>query len=152
MQSPLSAVFLIAETTGGYALIAPLMVVSALSFVITKFYTRYSVYTEELAKKGDLPGRDKDKAILRDMDLESIIERDFVKIPIEATLGEVVHQAIAKSGRNIFPVVSLHNHLVGVVLLDDIRHVMFDTALYRKISVGDMMIQPPAVILSLIHI
>lgn len=146
MQSPLSAVFLIAETTGGYALIAPLMVVSALSFVITKFYTRYSVYTEELAKKGDLPGRDKDKAILRDMDLESIIERDFVKIPIEATLGEVVHQAIAKSGRNIFPVVSLHNHLVGVVLLDDIRHVMFDTALYRKISVGDMMIQPPAVI------
>ena len=76
MQSPLSAVFLIAETTGGYVLIAPLMVVSALSFVITKFYTKYSVYTEELAKKGDLPGRDKDKAILREMDLDCLIEKD----------------------------------------------------------------------------
>ena len=146
MQSPLSAVFLIAETTGGYVLIAPLMVVSALSFVITKFYTKYSVYTEELAKKGDLPGRDKDKAILRDMELDSIIETDFVKIPIEASLGDVVHNAIAKSCRNIFPVVSQHNHLVGIVLLDDIRQVMFDTAVYQKINVGNLMIQPPAVI------
>lgn len=146
MQSPLSAVFLIAETTGGYVLIAPLMVVSALSFVITKFYTKYSVYTEELAKKGDLPGRDKDKAILREMDLDCLIEKDFVKIPIEATLGEVVHEAISKSCRNIFPVVSKHNHLLGIVFLDDIRSVMFDTALYQKINVGNMMQQPPDVI------
>lgn len=146
MQSPLSAVFLIAETTGGYVLIAPLMVVSALSFVITKFYTKYSVYTEELAKKGDLPGRDKDKAILREMDLNCLIEKDFVKIPIEATLGEVVHEAISKSCRNIFPVVSKHNHLLGIVFLDDIRSVMFDTTLYQKINVGNMMQQPPDVI------
>ncbi len=146
MQSPLSAVFLIAETTGGYVLIAPLMVVSALSFVITKFYTKYSVYTEELAKKGDLPGRDKDKAILREMDLDCLIEKDFIKIPIEATLGDVVHDAISKSCRNIFPVVSRHNHFLGIVLLDDIRSVMFDTALYQKINVGNMMQQPPAVI------
>ena len=146
MQSPLSAVFLIAETTGGYVLIAPLMVVSALSFVITKFYTKYSVYTEELAKKGDLPGRDKDKAILREMDLDCLIEKDFVKIPIEATLGEVVHEAISKSCRNIFPVVSKHNHLLGIVFLDDIRSVMFDTTLYQKINVGNMMQQPPDVI------
>ena len=146
MQSPRSAVFLIAETTGGYVLIAPLMVVSALSFVITKFYTKYSVYTEELAKKGDLPGRDKDKAILREMDLDCLIEKDFVKIPIEATLGEVVHEAISKSCRNIFPVVSKHNHLLGIVFLDDIRSVMFDTTLYQKINVGNMMQQPPDVI------
>ena len=146
MQSPLSAVFLIAETTGGYVLIAPLMVVSAISFVITKFYTKYSVYTEELAKKGDLPGRDKDRAILQDMELDGVIERDFVAIPIEATLGEVVHNAIAKSCRNIFPVVTRHNHLAGVIWLDDIRSVMFDTAVYQKINVGHMMQQPPAVI------
>ena len=146
MQSPLSAVFLIAETTGGYVLIAPLMIVSALSFVITKFYTPYSVYTEELAKKGDLPGRDKDKAILREMELDELIETDFVKIPVDATLGEVVQNAVARSSRNIFPVVSPHNHLVGVVLLDDLRQVMFDPSLYTKLGVSDLMIQPPAVI------
>lgn len=127
-------------------MIAPLMVVSAISFVITKFYTKYSVYTEELAKKGDLPGRDKDRAILQDMELDGVIERDFVAIPIEATLGEVVHNAIAKSCRNIFPVVTRHNHLAGVIWLDDIRSVMFDTAVYQKINVGHMMQQPPAVI------
>lgn len=146
MQAPLTAVFLIVETTGGYALIAPLMVVSAISFVITKYNTKFNVYTEELAKKGDLPTHDKDKAILGDMELERIIERNFVQIPIEATLGEVVHNAVAKSCRNIFPVVSKHNHLIGVVLLDDIRPVMFERDMYEKLNVAEMMQQPPAVI------
>ena len=80
------------------------------------------------------------------MDLDCLIEKDFVKIPIEATLGEVVHEAISKSCRNIFPVVSKHNHLLGIVFLDDIRSVMFDTTLYQKINVGNMMQQPPDVI------
>lgn len=65
---------------------------------------------------------------------------------MDATLGEVVQNAVARSSRNIFPVVSPHNHLVGVVLLDDLRQVMFDPSLYTKLGVSDLMIQPPAVI------
>ena len=146
MQAPLTAVFLIVETTGGYDMIAPLMVVSAISFIITRFYIKYNVYTEELAKKGDVPTHDKDKTILDNIDVDRLIERDFIKIPSEATLGDVVHDAISISNRNIFPVVSKHNHLIGVVLLDDIRHMIFDSAMYDKINVSAMMQQPPAVV------
>ncbi|MDD4820271.1 MAG: chloride channel protein [Flavobacteriales bacterium] len=146
MQAPLTAVFLIVETTGGYALIAPLMVVSAISFIITRFYIKYSVYTEELVKKGDVPTHDKDKTILDNIDVDRLIERDFIKIPAEATLGDVVHDAIAISNRNIFPVVSKHNHLIGIVLLDDIRHMIFDSGMYNRINVSAMMQQPPAVV------
>ena len=147
MQAPLTAVFLIVETTGGYSLIAPLMIVSAMSYVITRFYVRYSVYTEELIKKGDLPTHDKDKTILDDIDVERIIERDFVKVPVDATLGDIVHDAIAVSSRNIFPVVSRHNHLRGVILLDDIRQMMFQSHMYNVVKVEDVMVQAPAVII-----
>ena len=146
MQAPLTAVFLIVETTGGYSLIAPLMIVSAMSYVITRFYVRYSVYTEELIKKGDLPTHDKDKTILDDIDVERIIERDFVKVPIDATLGDIVRDAISVSSRNIFPVVSRHNHLRGVILLDDIRQIMFQSHLYEKVTVDHIMVQAPSVI------
>ncbi|MBO4961515.1 MAG: chloride channel protein [Flavobacteriales bacterium] len=146
MQAPLTAVFLIVETTGGYSLIAPLMIVSAMSYVITRFYVRYSVYTEELIKKGDLPTHDKDKTILDDIDVERIIERDFVKVPVDATLGDIVRDAISISSRNIFPVVSRHNHLRGVILLDDIRQIMFQSHLYNKVKVEDVMVQAPSVV------
>ena len=146
MQAPLTAVFLIVETTGGYSLIAPLMIVSAMSYVITRFYVRYSVYTEELIKKGDLPTHDKDKTILDDIDVERIIERDFVKVPVDATLGDIVRDAISISSRNIFPVVSRHNHLRGVILLDDIRQIMFQSHLYEKVKVDHIMVQAPSVI------
>ena len=146
MQAPLTAVFLIVETTGGYSLIAPLMIVSAMSYVITRFYVRYSVYTEELIKKGDLPTHDKDKTILDDIDVERIIERDFVKVPVDATLGDIVRDAISISSRNIFPVVSRHNHLRGVILLDDIRQIMFQSHLYEKVTVDHIMVQAPSVI------
>ncbi|WGF94130.1 chloride channel protein [Aequorivita marisscotiae] len=147
LHAPLTAIFLIAEVTGGYELFIPLMVTAAISFSLTKFFIPHSVYTMELGRKGDLITHDKDHAVLTLMDIETVIERDFIVIYPKMTLGEMVHQAVVKSKRNLFPVLSKDsNTLEGIILLDDLRPIMFDQKLYDKISARELMHNPPGVI------
>ncbi|GLB48772.1 chloride channel protein [Neptunitalea lumnitzerae] len=147
LQAPLTAIFLIAELTGGYKLFLPLMITVAICFAITKYFLPYSVYSMELAKTGDLITHDKDQAVLTLMNLESLIEKKFVPVHPQMNLGEIVHKAVIKSNRNIFPVVDLEtNALEGIILLDDIRPIMFNQELYKEILAEDVMQNAPAVI------
>lgn len=148
LHAPLTAIFLIAEVTAGYDLILPLMITAAISFSITKSFAPHSVYAMELGRKGELITHDKDHAVLTLMNIENIIERNFVIINTDMTLGDIVHNAVVKSSRNIFPVVDKGtNELEGIILLDDLRPVMFDQSLYNVITANDLMKNPPAVIL-----
>ncbi|MFS4455131.1 chloride channel protein [Maribacter sp. 2304DJ31-5] len=143
LHAPLTAIFLIAEITGGYALFVPLMITASISYLITKNAVDHTIYTRELAERGDLLTHDKDKAVLTLMQLDDIIEKNFRPVTPETTLGDMLHEAVAKSTRNIFPVVDENRSLVGIILLDDIREFMFDTRLYGTTKVKTFMHNAP---------
>ncbi|MFZ7143881.1 MAG: chloride channel protein, partial [Bacteroidota bacterium] len=145
IHSPLTAIFLIAEITGGYALFVPLMVVTSIAYLVSKYFEPFSVYTKKLALKGDLISTDKDKLVLARMALRNYLETDFVPVNQNDTLAELIH-AIEISKRNIFPVINEKNELVGEILLDNVRHVMFSKELYDRTFIKDLMITPAAVI------
>ncbi|MFD0796081.1 chloride channel protein [Maribacter chungangensis] len=146
LHAPLTAIFLIAEITGGYELFVPLMITAAISYLITKNTLDHTIYTRELAEQGALLTHDKDKNVLTVMRLDDVIERDFKTITPDMTLGEMLHRSVSKSTRNLYPVVNQDHLLVGIVLLDDIREFMFDTTLYDTTTVSTFMHQPPDVI------
>lgn len=144
IHAPLTGIFLIAEITGGYALFVPLMIVSSISYLIARYFEPYSIYARKLVEKG-IHGKDRDRIVLNRIKLKSILESDFIAVTTETTLGELVDK-IEHSRRNIFPVLDEFSHLVGVVLLDNIREVMFHHEQYDKVHVKDLMTQPPCVL------
>jgi CIC family chloride channel protein len=143
LHAPLTAIFLIAEITGGYELFVPLMITVAISFLITKNVMDHSIYTRELAEQGALLTHNKDQAVLTLMQLDDVVERDFKMVRQGMTLGEMLHESVAKSTRNLYPVVDDNKVLVGIVLLDDIREFMFDTSMYDKVKVETIMHKAP---------
>ena len=143
LHAPLTAIFLIAEITSGYTLFVPLMLVSAIAYSTTVYFEPYSLYSKSLAKTGDLIPKDKDKLVLSVINLNKIIETDLLKISPLATLRELV-VLVRSSKRNIFPVVNDDGSLVGIVTLDDIRQIMFETEMYDTRLVEELMHTPPA--------
>jgi len=148
IHAPLTAIFLIAEITGGYELFLPLMIVAAISYATVKLFTSNSVYTIQLAKRGELMTHHKDKAVMSMLKIENLVETNFRKVYEEDTLGDVVKQ-IARSNRNIFPVLTDNNELKGIVVLDDIRNIIFKPEMYDSVSVKDIMISPEPYLVSL---
>ena len=147
LHAPLTAIFLIAEVTGGYQLFIPLMATAAISYAIARIVHPHSVYAMQLARKGELITHDKDHAVLMFMDIDKVIEKNFVPVNPNMTLGDIVHNAVIKSKRNIFPVIGKKSGtLLGIILMDDIRPIMFDQTLYDKIKVGEIMQTPPGII------
>ena len=147
LHAPLTAIFLIAEVTGGYELFIPLMITAAISFSITKKFVPHSVYAMELGRKGELITHNKDHAVLTLMNIKSVVEQNFVILFPDMTLGDIVQNAVVKSNRNMFPVVNRKtNSLEGIISLNDLRPVMFDKSLYSKVSARDLMESPEAII------
>ncbi len=142
MHAPLTAIFLIAEITGGYGLLVPLIITSTVSFMTIMYFEPHSIYTKRLAKRGELITHHKDRAILTLMKWDREIEKDLKTVRQDDTLGELVKR-IAKSKRNLFPVIDEENHLIGVVLLDHVRDIMFNREMYHDTYVRDLMVSPP---------
>ena len=145
MHAPLTGIFLIAELTGGYDLFLPLMMVSVSAYLTIMIFEPHSIYSMRLAQKGELLTHNKDKSVLTLMDIESVVETDFQKVQPDYDLGEMV-RVISKAKRNMFPVVDIRGMLLGIVILDDIRHIMFRQELYHRFTVGSFMVVPPACI------
>ncbi|MBP6062421.1 MULTISPECIES: chloride channel protein [Bacteroides] len=143
MHAPLTGVFLIAELTGGYDLFLPLMIVAVSSYLTIIVFEPHSIYSMRLAKKGELLTHHKDKAVLTLMKMENVVEKDFVTVHPEMDLGELV-KAISTSHRNVFPVTDKNGVLLGIVLLDDIRNIMFRQELYHRFTVNKLMTSVPA--------
>lgn len=143
MHAPLMGIFLTAELTGGYDLFLPLLIVSALSYFTIKFFEPYSIYTMRLAQRGELLTHHKDKAVLTLLKIDSVIETDFKPVSPDMSLKEMV-DVISQSNRNLYPVLDDDGQLLGVVLLDEIRNIMFRPDLYRRMFVRKFMSTPPA--------
>ena len=146
MHAPLTGIFLIAELTGGYDLFLPLMMVSVSAYLTIMIFEPHSIYSMRLAQKGELVTHHKDKSVLTLMNIESVVETDFEQVHPENDLGEMV-KVISKAKRNMFPVVDARGVLLGIVVLDDIRNIMFRQELYHRFNVGLFMVVPPARIL-----
>jgi len=145
MHAPLTGIFLIAELTGGYHLFMPLMIVSVISYLTIMFFEPHSLYAMRLAQKGELLTHNKDRNVLTLLKMDSVLETDFVTIMPEMTLGELV-KVISESRRNIFPVIDKDGRLRGILLLDEVRNIMFQPRLYKRFTVGQLMTSPPAVL------
>lgn len=143
IHAPLTAIFLIAEITGGYTLFIPLMITVVVSFIITKNTSEHTIYTKKLAEKGDLLTHDKDESILTLMSLDKVIEHNFITLKPEMSLREMLYQGVSKSSRNLFPVIDDDGKMCGIILLDSIREFMFNQELYDSTKVSDFMMQPP---------
>lgn len=142
MHAPLMGIFLTAELTGGYELFLPLLIVSGLSYVTIRIFLPYSIYAMRLAQRGELLTHHKDKAVLTLLKIDNVIETDFIPVSPEMSLKEMV-KVIARSNRNLFPVLDGEKKLIGIVLLDDIRNIMFRPDLYRRMFVDKFMAAPP---------
>ncbi|AWX44732.1 H(+)/Cl(-) exchange transporter ClcA [Flagellimonas maritima] len=143
IHAPLTAIFLIAEITGGYQLFVPLMITASISYLITKNALDYTIYTKELAKIGAVLTHNKDQMVLGLMELDNVIEKNFKSVHPEMSLGQMLHESVSVSKRNIFPVLDEEEKLMGIIVLDDIRQLMFDTELYNTIFVKNLMHAPP---------
>ncbi|HLP74273.1 MAG TPA: chloride channel protein [Bacteroidales bacterium] len=145
MHAPLTAIFLIAEITGGYNLLIPLILTSTVAYITTRSFEKHSIYHVQLAEKGELITHHKDRAVMAVMDWRKDIETDLSAVKTSATLGDLV-KVISASSRNIFPVVDKYNILEGVVTLDDVREIMFRNELYDTVLVRELMKIPPSYI------
>lgn len=145
MHAPLTAIFLIAEITGGYNLLIPLILTSTTAYITIRSFEKHSIYHVQLAAKGELITHDKDKAVMIFMDWKKEIETDLLTVRPNETLGGLIKK-ISLSKRNIFPVVDDYNILEGIVSLDDVREIMFNTELYETVLVKDLMSIPPSYI------
>lgn len=145
MHAPLTGIFLIAELTGGYHLFMPLIIVSIVSYLTIKIFEPHSLYAMRLAQKGELITHNKDRSVLTLLKMDNVLETDFVTVQPQMTLGELVN-VIAQSHRNIFPVVDAKGKYRGVLLLDEVRNIMFQPRLYKRFTVERLMTSAPAIL------
>ncbi len=143
MHAPLMGIFLTVELTGSYALFLPLMITSTVSYATIRIFEKHSIYTLRLAQKGELLTHGKDKTVLTLLKMDSVIEKDFLEVHPDMSLGDMV-KVISQSHRNIFPVTDGDGRLLGIVSLDDIRNIMFRPTLYNRMYVNRFMAIPPA--------
>ncbi len=145
VHAPLTAIFLIAEITGGYTLIFPIMIVATTSYSLTRIFVDRSIYTIQLSKHGDMLTHHKDRALLTMMSIETLIETNFMKVHPEGTLGDLV-KIVADSTRNIFPVVDDNDNFFGIIVMDQIRHIMFQPKMYDSVSIRSLMFHPSTIV------
>ena len=142
MQAPLTAIFLIAEISGGYELLVPLILTSAIAYGVTRIFEKYSIYTKRIAASGELLTHDSDQAVLTLLKTEDLLETDFLPLRIDATLRELV-EAVSSSNRSLFPVLDSRGRFQGYIILSDIRKDMFRQDLYDKRHVYNYMRTAP---------
>lgn len=145
MHAPLTGIFLIAELTGGYHLFMPLMTVSVVSYLVIRAFEPHSLYAMRLAQKGELITHNKDRSVLTLLKMDNVLETDLATLFPEMTLGELC-KVIAESHRNIFPVIDHDGRLMGVLLLDEVRNIMFQPRLYNRFHVSELMTSPQAIL------
>ena len=143
MHAPLTGMFLIAELTGGYDLLLPLMMVSVCSYLTIIIFEPHSIYGARLAKEGRLLTHHTDHAVLTLMNLDSVIERDYDSVSPDMELGQIVHK-ISRSHTSVLPVLDAGGMLLGEVEIMKIRNVVFRIELYHHFKAGQLMVEPKA--------
>ena len=143
MHAPLTGIFLIAETTGGYSLLIPLIIVSLSAVLVISIFQPHSIYATRLARQGKLITHHTDQSVLTLMSIHELIETDYTPVHPDTTLGQLVH-VISHSRSSFIPVTDTGGTLIGHIDITRVRHIMFHTELYQRFTVGQLMLPPPA--------
>lgn len=138
MHAPMTGIFLIAEITGGYELMIPLIITVSISYIISKSFEKNSLYSKRLAMSGDLITHNKDQAVLTLLNLDKVIEKDLDTIYPTDSLRYMT-EVVSNSHRNLFPVINADGYFMGMLYLDDIRNIMFDYSKYDKVFIKELM-------------
>ncbi|MBR1394061.1 MAG: chloride channel protein [Prevotella sp.] len=146
MHAPLTGIFLIAELTGGYSLLLPLMIVAVSSYLTIIIFEPHSIYGSRLAKEGKLLTHHTDHAVLTLMNLESVIDRDYMAVSPDMELGQIVNK-VSRSHSRVLPVLDGAGTLLGEVDIMHIRKVMFRIELYHHFKANQLMEEPVATLL-----
>lgn len=145
MQAPMTAIFLIAEISGGYELFLPLIIASAFSFGSIRIFEKYSIYTKRIAQSGELLTHDNDQAVLTLLKTQDLVRDKYPRVSMTCSLGEFVN-VISDSDAQVFPVLDSHNHLKGIIEMDHVRKLMFESDKYDTLHVGEFMEHPSAIV------
>ena len=145
MQAPMTAIFLIAEITGGYDLFLPLIIASCFSFGSIRLVEKYSIYTKRIAQSGKLLTHDNDQAVLTLLKTSDLVRDKYPRVSMTDTLGEFV-DIISGSDAQVFPVLDARQHLKGIIEMDHVRKLMFESDKYDTLRVKDFMETPPAIV------
>lgn len=145
MHAPLTSIFMIAEISGGYALFVPLMFTAGIAYYTSRLFNRHTIYTAELAARGELVTHNKDQTVLTLMKLKDEVESDFTIVRPEYTLRRLV-EVVRTGKRNVFPVLDFNDRLMGIITLDDLRPIMFNQEFYDQVTAGTIMTLPPEMI------
>ncbi len=142
VHAPLTAIFLIAEITGGYSLFVPLMIVSAMAYFITRHFDPTSVYTRPLKEDGTYFQADRDSFLLNSIDLTKLIETEVETVSADLSVQELI-QRFLRSKQNLFPVLDEHKKFAGIVLFEDLKDLLFDENRTATMKAKDVAILPP---------
>ncbi len=143
MHAPLTGIFLIAELTGGYSMFMPLMIVSVCAYLTIIIFEPHSIYGSRLAQQGKLLTHHTDHAVLTLMNLDSVIEKDYLSVTPDMELGQIVNK-ISRSHTSVLPVLDAGGMLLGEIDIAKIRNVLFRIELYHHFSASQLMIDPKA--------
>ena len=143
MHAPLTGVFLIAELTGGYTMFMPLMIVSVCAYLTIIIFEPHSIYGSRLARQGKLLTHHTDHAVLTLMNLDSVVERDYLSVTPDMELGQIVHK-ISRSHSTVLPVLDAAGMLLGEIDIMEIRNVVFRIELYHHFTASQLMTEPKA--------
>jgi CIC family chloride channel protein len=138
-HAPLTAIFLIAEITGGYSLMIPLMIVSSISFAISRRFEKHSMDVKNLVQKGHAFTSNKDTNVLSTLETNSIIQTDFLTVTADENLEKLV-DLISHSNQVIFAVVDTTNNLLGIVHFNTIREIIFNNYRVKYTKIQDIML------------
>jgi len=146
MQAPMTAIFLIAEITGGYELLVPLILTATISYGATRAVEPYSIYTKRIAKAGELLTHDNDHTVLTLLKIKDLVRDKYPRVSIDATLGQLV-EIISESQAQVYPVLDEKGVFKGLIEMDNIRKLMFQRDKYDKLRVYNIMEAPLAFVL-----
>jgi len=145
LHAPLTAIFMIAEVAGGYGLYIPLMLTAATSYYVSKSLMKTTIYTRELAQRGELITHDKDDAAMTLMNLEELILTDFKTFSPEQLLRDV-ESVLEQTDQLIYPVIDKNGNLLGQITIDDLRPILFKPEVFSEAKIADVLSTPPEVI------
>ena len=145
MHAPLTGIFLIAELTGGYSMFMPLMIVSVCAYITISIFEPHSIYGSRLAKQGKLLTHHTDHAVLTLMNLDSVIERDYLGVDPDMELNQIVNK-ISRSHSTVLPVLDAGGKLLGEIDIMKIRNVVFRIELYHHFKASQLMTDPKAIL------
>lgn len=145
-HAPLTSIFLIAEITGGYNLMVPLMIVSSISFAITKRFESHAFDIKDLADKGEVFTDNRDKNMLNSIEVSKLITTDIKSIRESNSLEELI-EVLKTTSQILIPVLDENEQLMGVIRLNEIRPIILSPFQVKHTSVKEIIRPPKEIIL-----